>query len=173
MEVPINSFQLNDVLRTAFDTQIAGAYDPSALWSGEQSNALDTFVPYSYTFGVRYTNVNKNGRDILFRGHLPAWCQTLFLAECQNKKPLRANDVVYGLFPFAPTVPVTFRSLAGCCFVDGEPNPELTMWYERCAMELSEPEMLIDEQGTDTFGLTWADRRQQILQGMLSCEIQT
>lgn len=127
------------------------------------------FVPYCYTFGARYTDVFGKASDVLVRGHIPLWAQTLFLLECVKQMPIRPNETRTGLFPFAPDVPVTFRSMAECFTTDGEPTPEMTLYYERFAMEFSEPEMVHHE--ADTLGRTWESRKQLVLQRMLYCDI--
>lgn len=77
--------------------------------------------------------------------------------------PIRANETRAGLFPFAPEVIVTFRPMT---MSDYDADPELTLCYERFAMELSEPDMLFGEDEE-----TWAERKQRVLQKMLYCEI--
>lgn len=128
-----------------------------------------SFVPYCYTFGARYTDVFGRASDVLVRGHIPLWAQTLFLLECVKQMPIRPNETRTGLFPFAPHVPVTFRSMAECLTMDGEPTPEMTLYYERFAMEFSEPDMV--HQEADILGRTWESRKQLVLQSMLFCDI--
>ncbi|KAG0174222.1 hypothetical protein DFQ28_000010 [Apophysomyces sp. BC1034] len=153
---PIDTFQFND---PSFCQQA----DP---WS---PCIMNTFVPYSYTFGIRYTNPYGNASDVLVRGNVPLWIQSLFLSTCANNMPIRPNETRTGLLPFAPEVPVTFRAMADC--YGEEPYPELTIMYERFAMELSEPEMYLSEHDPDNSGRTWAERKRQVLEQMLYWEI--
>ncbi|KAI9322679.1 hypothetical protein BX666DRAFT_1897446 [Dichotomocladium elegans] len=141
---------------TVYRRQSGGFYD---MIQGPTS-----FVPCSYTFGARYTDAYGNSSDVLIRGHIPLWCQTMFLSEAVNQMPIRAGESKAGLFIFAPNVTVPFQSLASIYSAENEPNPELTMSYERLAMELSEPEMLSDESG-------WESRKQQVLERMLVCDV--
>ncbi|KAI8148264.1 hypothetical protein BJV82DRAFT_591439 [Fennellomyces sp. T-0311] len=128
-----------------------------------------TFVPHSYTFGVRYTDAYGYASDVLIRGRLPLWCQTLFLSECVKQMPIRANETRTGLFVFAPEVAVTFQSLANSPLTE-ELNPEATLDYERLAMELSEPELLFVE-GSPDLETKWEERKQKVIQRMVYCDI--
>ncbi|KAI7860476.1 hypothetical protein BDC45DRAFT_494513 [Circinella umbellata] len=130
----------------------------------------NTFVPYSYTFGVRFTDALGYASDILIRGRLPLWCQTLFLSECVKQIPaIRPNETHTGLFVFAPEVAVTFQSLANAP-MSNELSPELTLRYERIAMELSDPELLFEDDSPD-LEMEWEDRKQRVIQRMVYCDI--
>ncbi|KAI8390859.1 uncharacterized protein BYT42DRAFT_610131 [Radiomyces spectabilis] len=133
------------------------------------SYAMDTFVPYSYTFGARYTNPYGGAQDILIRGQIPLWCQILFLSSCVNQMPIRPHETRSGLFPFAPNISVTFGRLAEAAVPENEISPDLGFMYERFAMDISEPEMLLNDD--DGCGHTWAERKQEILQQTLYCNI--
>ncbi|CAO3622775.1 unnamed protein product [Cunninghamella blakesleeana] len=137
------------------------------------TNNNEGFIPFSYTIGGRYTNP-YNGRDVLLRGgQLPMWCQTLFLNECMSRMPLEPNVAYTGLFPFAPSIVITFQTLSS---IQNNQNndsskncyPELTLVYEKYAMELSEPDHMMDLDGTTNL---WKNQKQQILDKMLYCEI--
>ncbi|CEP17901.1 hypothetical protein [Parasitella parasitica] len=153
-EAPIDTFQCDNVYQ---------------MTNNLTSSCYEMFVPYSYTFGVRYTNPYNNASDLVIRGKLPLWCQTLFLSVClKQTEPVQANVPQVGLFPFAPQVAVTFTPL-----IQDETDtimPELTVLYERCTMEhmdaFSFPEFLDEE-----FDLTWPERKKQIYQSILVCDI--
>ncbi|KAF7721699.1 hypothetical protein EC973_004288 [Apophysomyces ossiformis] len=153
---PIDTFQFDGL-----------SFVPQSVAS--PASMMNTFVPYCYTFGIRYTNPYGNANDVLVRGNVPLWIQTLFLSNCANNMPIRPNETRTGLIPFAPEVAVTFRTLADC--YGEEPYPELTVTYERFAMELSEPEMYLSEYDADNSGRTWAERKRQVLEQMLYWEI--
>ncbi|KAI8332574.1 hypothetical protein BC941DRAFT_455435 [Chlamydoabsidia padenii] len=135
------------------------------------------FVPFSYTFGARFSNP-YHGRDIVLRaGQLPLWCQTLFLNECVNRMPLKPDVPYPGLFPFAPTFIVIFRTGAALSSSNNNNNsssyynnqdyhPDLTFIYERYAMELSEPNYIMDNTGA-----MWTDQKQQVMNQLLFCDI--
>ncbi|KAL7319144.1 hypothetical protein PS15m_002313 [Mucor circinelloides] len=133
------------------------------------SSCYEMFIPYSYTFGARYTNPYNNGSDLVIRGKLPLWCQTLFLSNCiKQTEPVQAHVPRSGLFPFAPQITVTFKPL-----IQDETDsimPELTVLYERFTMEdmdaFSFPE-LTDEE----LELTWPERKKQVFQRILVCDI--
>ncbi|KAI8092869.1 uncharacterized protein BX664DRAFT_357366 [Halteromyces radiatus] len=129
----------------------------------------NNFIPFSYTFGARYTNP-YHGRDVVIRGgQLPMWCQTLFLNECVNRMPLQPNVPYTGLFPFAPSLIVVFQSLSSVVSSsDQDYYPELTLVYERYAMELSEPVHIMEIGGNSAM---WADQKQEIMNQMLFCDI--
>lgn len=135
------------------------------------NNHYQQFAPFSYTFGARYTNP-YHGRDIVIRaGQLPLWCQTLFLNECVSQMPIKPDVPYSGLFPFAPSFTVIFRSPA----TSSPPNsysgpdyyPDLTFYYESYAMELSEPANIMDNDSV-TQGM---DQKRQVMDQMLFCDI--
>lgn len=103
-------------------------------------------TPYSYTFGARYTDPYGSARDIVVRGNIPLWCQTIFLAECVRQKLGTVQRQRTGLFCFAPEIAVDLTSLP----VDTPCRPELTIAHERIAMELSELDELRDEKVLST-----------------------
>ncbi|KAI9301285.1 hypothetical protein BJ944DRAFT_271720 [Cunninghamella echinulata] len=134
----------------------------------QQKQHEEGFVPFSYTIGGRYTNP-YNGRDVLLRGgQLPMWCQTLFLNECMSRMPLEPHVPYTGLFPFAPSIVITFKPLSSSMQQKYDCYPELTLIYEKYAMELSEPDHIMDMEGTTNL---WKDQKQQILDKMLYCDI--
>ncbi|KAI8640822.1 hypothetical protein BD408DRAFT_419094 [Parasitella parasitica] len=153
-EAPIDTFQCDNVYQ---------------MTNNLTSSCYEMFVPYSYTFGARYTNPYNNTSDLVIRGKIPLWCQTLFLSVClKQTESVQANVPRVGLFPFAPQVPVTFTPL-----IQNETDtimPELTVLYERCTMEYMDaysfPECLDDE-----FGQSWSERKKQIYQNILVCDI--
>ncbi|KAI7885082.1 hypothetical protein K492DRAFT_172809 [Lichtheimia hyalospora FSU 10163] len=143
-------------------------------WQQDYSNAtLDDivfgnlqFTPFSYTFGARYTDAYGYASDIVIRGNLPVWVQSLFLAECvRQNQPVRAGDTRSGLFTFAPAVAVQFQSLQQQSSV----NPELALAYERIALELVEPDMLLTTTQTlEEEESIWNER---VIEKMLICNI--
>jgi hypothetical protein len=140
--------------------------------SNPSSKCYDTFVPYSYTFGSRYTNPFDGTSDLMIRGKLPLWCQTLFLSECiKQGEPIRANEPRSGLFPFAPHITVTFRSLADSYSAhDFTAYPEMTVLYERFTMENIDPYALPEGCGA-LHEDQWPERKKEVLEGMLLCDI--
>ncbi|KAI9490795.1 hypothetical protein BDB00DRAFT_836177 [Zychaea mexicana] len=139
------------------------------LYSLQLPIQQNTFVPYCYTFGVRFADALGYASDVLIRGRLPLWCQTLFLSECAKQMPIRPNETRTGLFVFAPEVAVTFQSLANAPLTE-ELSPELTLCYERLAMELSDPELLFAD-GSPDLETEWEDRKQRVIQRMVYCDI--
>lgn len=133
------------------------------------SSCYEMFIPYSYTFGARYTNPYGNASDLVIRGKLPLWCQTLFLSTClKQTDPIQPNVPRLGLFPFAPHVPVTFTSLAA--HEDPLISPDLTFLYERFTMEHIDPFALPDI-GEGEYEYQWPEKRQDILQHILICDL--
>lgn len=125
------------------------------------------FTPFSYTFGARYTDAYGYASDIIIRGNLPLWVQSLFLAECvRQNQPIRAGDTRSGLFTFAPAVAVQFQSLQS---LQQKVNPELALAYERIALELVEPDMLLSTTQTlEEEESIWNER---VIEKMLICDI--
>ncbi|CAO3592261.1 unnamed protein product [Absidia cylindrospora] len=135
----------------------------------QEQHLQQDFMPYSYTFGARYSNP-YHGRDVVIRGNqLPLWCQTLFLNECINRMPLEPNVPYTGLFPFAPNFTVVFQTLStDISSANYQPcYPDLTFVYERYAMEFSDPFSPVD---ADTDAL-WSKQKQQVVDEMLLCDI--
>ncbi|KAI9319843.1 hypothetical protein BX666DRAFT_2024896 [Dichotomocladium elegans] len=120
------------------------------------------FVPYSYSLGARYTDALGYTSDIVIRGNMPAWVQSLFLTECfRQETPIRPGDSRRGLFTFAPSIAVEFKTL------DSHPqqyiiNPELTLIYEKVALDLTDPDALYSEG---------ALQKSAILKRVLVCDI--
>lgn len=129
------------------------------------NSCYDMFVPYSYTFGARYTNP-YGAHDLVIRGKIPLWCQTLFLSVCMKQKEfVQASVPLVGLFPFAPQVPVTFRS-----FLELDTyafTPELTLLYERFTLEHIDPYALPEGD----YECQWPEKKQEILRNILVCDI--
>ncbi|KAI7894991.1 uncharacterized protein EV154DRAFT_49183 [Mucor mucedo] len=124
----------------------------------------NTFIPYTYTLGVRFTNPYKKMRDVLVRGNIPLWCQTLFITECVRLLPIEQGMTLKGILPFAKDVEFTFGSLQ---FDD--PYPDLLIMFERFAMELSDPHMMYEVPPNEL--CRWKNRQLNILDGVLYCEI--
>ncbi|KAI8062908.1 hypothetical protein BC940DRAFT_308035 [Gongronella butleri] len=123
------------------------------------------FLPFSYTFGARFTNP-YSARDVMIRGgRLPTWCQTLFLNECLQRMPLEPNVEYEGLFPFAPHVTVTFQTLASAAKANPTEDfyPDLLMSFERYAMELTDTDALYAD--------SWPQQMNQIMEHILYCDI--
>ncbi|KAI9246768.1 hypothetical protein BY458DRAFT_527669 [Sporodiniella umbellata] len=116
-------------------------------------------VPFSYTFGARYTNPYSEIRDIVIRGKLPLWCQSLFLSTCLKHTSLKASVPIQGLLPFAPHIKVTLVPLS-----TASPIPELTLLYERLTNDHDDPYSLPGE--TD-----WPICKRKILDNILIYDI--
>lgn len=160
-----------------------GKIGRSAEWDTDKDSALDytnatlddivfgnlQFTPFSYTFGARYTDAYGYASDIIIRGNLPLWVQSLFLAECvRQNQPIRAGDTRSGLFTFAPAVAVQFQSLRSLQ-QPSNVNPELALAYERIALELVEPDMLLSTTQTlEEEESIWNER---VIEKMLICDI--
>ncbi|KAI8640989.1 hypothetical protein BD408DRAFT_347005 [Parasitella parasitica] len=136
----------------------------------EQKQRARTFVPYTHTLGIRYTDPYSHMRDVLVRGNIPLWCQTLFITECLRLLPIAPGTVVHGILPFAKDIGFHFQTVP--IIKDNgyqEPYPELGVMYERFAMELSDPQMMLENR--DVHGKKWQDVQNNILTGILYCEI--
>ncbi|KAI7869009.1 hypothetical protein BDF14DRAFT_1786801 [Spinellus fusiger] len=157
-EVPYDTFHLNNCRSLSHISQ------PVISWNST------TFVPYSYTFGMRFTNPHR-ASDILIRARLPLWCHNLFLAECMRQMPILPNETRYGLFVFAPHVSTTFRTMADCSTINDEPIPDLTLAYERMAMELSDPAQYEDKTYDRDNDAYWPTHRKKLLKHILFCDI--
>lgn len=133
------------------------------------AQCYDMFIPYTYTFGSRYTNPYGDRHDLIIRGRLPLWCQTLFLSNClKQHDAIKPDETRLGLFPFAPHIPVTFKRF------DPDNNdsmitPELTIIYERITMDHLDPFALPDAY--DTLETQWPDKRLEILKNILICDL--
>jgi hypothetical protein len=142
-----------------------------------QEELTTRFIPYSYTMGVRYTNPYNNFRDVVIRGNIPLWCQILFISSClQQTEPIQPGTRRKGLLPFAmdisfsfTTCPIPTSSERTSSQVVIEPYPLHTVLFERMCMELSEPEMIMEDK--DWTGISWYDRQESILRGVLLCDI--
>lgn len=154
-EAPIDTFQFGDACHRM---------------NNLTSSCYDMFIPYSYTFGARYTNPYNNASDLVIRGKLPLWCQTLFLSNCiKQTEPVQAHVSRSGLFPFAPQVTVTFKPL-----IQDETDsivPELTVLYERFTMEDMDDAFIFPELTDEELELTWPERKKQVYQRILVCDI--
>ncbi|KAI8879749.1 hypothetical protein K501DRAFT_287190 [Backusella circina FSU 941] len=141
----------------------------------EEETTSTNFVPYSYTLGVRYTNPYNDCRDVVVRGNIPLWCQILFISSClQQKEPIQPGTRRKGLLPFAmdisfsfTTCPIPAHGSSAQAVI--EPYPLHTVLFERMCMELSEPEMIMDDR--DMTGISWYDRQESILRGILLCDV--
>ncbi|KAG2195954.1 hypothetical protein INT47_007090 [Mucor saturninus] len=127
------------------------------------TTSYDMFVPYSYTFGARFTNPYGHAHDLVIRGKIPLWCQTLFLSVCMKQSaPIQPNVPTLGLFPFAPQIPVTFKPFIETYGI----SPDLTVLYEKCTMEHADPFTMSDTEAE------WPEKRQEILQDILVCDLE-
>lgn len=149
---PIGTLSFNDL----YNDMIAQSTLPTP-----RQNA---FIPYTYTLGVRYTNPYKRMRDVLVRGHIPLWCQTLFITECMHLLPIEQGTTLKGVLPFAKDIEFTFGSLQ-----PNDPYPDLLIMFERFAMELSDPHMMYEVPSHEMH--LWKSRQLNILDGVLYCEI--
>lgn len=134
------------------------------------NSCYDIFIPYSYTFGARYTNPYGDANDIVIRGKLPLWCQTLFLSTClkQTADPIRPHVPRAGLFPFAPHVAVTFKKLS---LEDTSTiMPELTILYERLTMDHIDSFAFLEQYG-EGYECQWSERKREVLENILVCDL--
>lgn len=132
------------------------------------SSCYEMFVPYSYTFGARFTNP-YGSNDLVIRGKIPLWCQTLFLSACLKRtEPVQMNVPQQGLFPFAPLVSVTFKSLSE--YSPYSISPDLTVLYEKFTLEHIDP-FEVPETHKDEHCCLWPSKRQEILNNVLVCDL--
>lgn len=127
-----------------------------------QTRTSTSFIPFTYTLGVRYTNPYQNARDFIVRGNIPLWCQTLFITECMRQLPILPNTTRTGLLPFLKDMEFQFTTVP-------QLYPEMTVIFERFAMELCDPQMLWHNK--DSRGNTWEDMQRKILGLMAFCDI--
>lgn len=122
-------------------------------------------IPYSYTMGVRYTNLKRG--DVMVRGAIPLWCQSLLLCECYRAwPPIKPGDTRCGLLPFAPHLPLTFMAISDK--TDKIDDPELLLWYERFAMDTSDHEFYGQKIEDSP---EWQMARLEILENAVLCNI--
>lgn len=153
VEAPVDTFQFNNVYN---------------MGNHLTSSCYDMFVPYSYTFGARYTNP-YGSNDLVIRGKIPLWCQTLFLSACLKRtEPIQMNVPQQGLFPFAPLVSVTFKSLSE--YGPYNVSPDLTILYEKFTLEHVDP-FEIPENPKDENCYLRLSKRQEILKSVLVCDL--
>ncbi|KAG1454788.1 hypothetical protein G6F46_005548 [Rhizopus delemar] len=143
-EAPIDNFHFNKIYQT-------------------QPFSYDTFIPFSYTFGVRFTNPYSDSHDLIVRGKIPVWCQTLFLSTCFKQSSIQPHVPHAGLFPFAPHITVTFKPFDHHLTA----IPELTLLYERLSMEYDDPYSLPNDEDE----IDWPKHKQAIMANMLICDI--
>lgn len=152
VEAPINTFHHNTMSQMMTNNNLT-------------TQCYDMFIPYTYTFGARYTNPYGDSHDLIIRGRLPLWCQTLFLSNClKQTDAIKPNETRLGLFPFAPHIPITFKHFDP----DNNDNvkPELNLTYERITMEHLDPFALPDMDDTQ-----WQEKKQEILRNILICDL--
>ncbi|ORX59676.1 hypothetical protein DM01DRAFT_1333138, partial [Hesseltinella vesiculosa] len=169
---PLPSLDLNDMSDLSLDDTAAvdtfhfGNMQQFMLQSRlHQQMEVNDFLPFSYTFGARFTNPYQS-RDVMIRGgRLPTWCQTLFLNECLQRMPLETGVEYDGLFPFAPHVTVSFDALSTFAKANRcqDTYPDLLMSFEKYAMELTEPEIILAD--------SWSAQQEQIMEHILVCDI--
>jgi hypothetical protein len=174
---PIGTFSFNDL----FNDMMQQTIDKEQQEQEEAEKKRRLFKPFTYTLGIRFTNPYKNMNDILVRGNIPLWCQTLFITECMRVLPIDQGATIKGLLPFAKDIEFHFTALpfvksnvkdqeditAAAAAV--EPYPELLVMFERFAMELSDPQMMLEIVNVDA--AEWRVRFNTILKGVLYCEI--
>jgi hypothetical protein len=165
---PIETFSFNDLFNDMMQqTKQKLDQQPKQIEADARS-----FIPYTYTMGIRFTNPYNNMRDILVRGKIPLWCQTLFITECIRFLPIAPGSIVNGLLPFAKDIQFKFITVPTVQLSNTkviEPYPELIVMFERFAMELTYPQMMLDN--ADAYGHTWEERQNAILSGVLFCDI--
>ncbi|KAL9554627.1 hypothetical protein PS6_003309 [Mucor atramentarius] len=168
---PIDTFTFNDLFNDMMEQTNLAAIEKKRLEEEEaQKQRARTFVPYTHTIGIRYTNPYSYNRDILVRGNIPLWCQTLFITECLRLLPIAPGTVVHGILPFAKDFGFHFQTIP--TVKDNrllEPYPEICVMYERFAMEVTDPQMMLENK--DVHGKRWEDVQNKILTGILYCEI--
>ncbi|KAI8331450.1 hypothetical protein EDC96DRAFT_429293, partial [Choanephora cucurbitarum] len=140
----------------------------------QQTTEDDDFVPYTHTLGIRFTNPYQEMRDILVLGNIPLWCQTLLVTECMRHLPIQHGQTVYDLLPFAKEMGFQFQKLPHIerlvhQKMRQEPYPEMIVIFERFAMELVHPRMMLED--TDVNGVSWEEKYKSILDALLYCEI--
>ncbi|KAI8341880.1 hypothetical protein BC941DRAFT_499407 [Chlamydoabsidia padenii] len=119
----------------------------------------------SYTIGARYINAGNKQGDMMIRGAIPFWCQTLLLHEFyQARPPIKPGDTRYGLIPFASRLPLTFRAIS-----DNTEDPDLLLWYERYAMDTSDHEFY--GKFVDHISPEWQMTRLDILGKVVLCDL--
>ncbi|KAI8967809.1 hypothetical protein BDF20DRAFT_899406 [Mycotypha africana] len=141
----------------------------------------DTSIPYSYTFGVRYTNPYTDAKDMAVRGRLPLWIQTLFLSECVRQQEtqqlvIQPHTPYAGLFPFAPSITVTFQPvLATAAAAEGETvswiEPELLLAYEKITMDHLDARIDLFDHDRQPEQQQERKHRKRVLSNMLICLI--
>ncbi|KAI8362774.1 hypothetical protein BD560DRAFT_373652 [Blakeslea trispora] len=132
------------------------------------SSCFDMFVPYSYTFGARYTNPYSGAHDLVIRGKLPLWCQTLFLSTClKQSEPIQPHVPQFGLFPFVPQVAVVFKPWNEEDYADLV-TLDLALTYELFTLEHYDPLLGVDQHDFDH---QWSVKKKEILQNVLVCDI--
>ncbi|KAI8353252.1 hypothetical protein EDC96DRAFT_447308 [Choanephora cucurbitarum] len=151
-EAPIDTFQ----------------FDTSFFKCNLTHSCFDMFVPYSYTLGARYTNPYSGAHDLVIRGKLPLWCQTLFLSTClKQTKPIEPHVPQYGLFPYLPQVAVVFKPWNEEDYEDLI-MPDLALTYELFTLEHYDPLLSIDQ---NDFDYQWPRKKKEILQNILVCDL--
>lgn len=168
--VPIETFSFDDLFSDMMQQTRQKLEQPVKQEHIEPD--VRSFIPYTYTMGVRFTNPYNNSRDILVRGNIPLWCQTLFITECMRFLPITPGSTVNNLLPFAKSIGFEFTTLPIVQFANTqvvEPYPELIVLFERFAMELTDPQMML--KNADVGGRTWEERHKAILGGVLFCDI--
>ncbi|KAI9348379.1 hypothetical protein BD770DRAFT_395311 [Pilaira anomala] len=149
---PIDTFSFNDL------------FNDMMQQSTTEKGALGTHVPYTYTLGIRYTQVYKNMKDIVVYGNIPLWCQTLFITECMRMLPIEQGTSRKGLLPFAKEIEFHFVRLG-----IGKVKPDLLIMYERFAAEISDPHMMFNIPTNETS--IWEQRQADMIAGVLFCNI--
>ncbi|KAI9478528.1 MAG: hypothetical protein EXX96DRAFT_484213 [Benjaminiella poitrasii] len=169
----IDTFSFNDLFNDMMQqiaTAPATASAEATITATEKTPS--TYKPITYTIGIRFSNPYNHMRDIVVRGNIPLWCQTLFITECLRRLPIHPNSWLAGLLPFAKDISFEFRLISSYTYQD-VPYPQLIPIYERFAMELSEPQIVLMDYSASEDGkeYRWKDREQKILGEVLYCDI--
>jgi hypothetical protein len=135
----------------------------------EKERTTRSFIPFTYTLGVRYTNPYNHACDVVVRGKIPLWCQTLLITECMRQSPILPNTTLKGLLPFLKNMEFRFTRITEMKDGYPEPHPEMTLIFERFAMELCDPHMIW--QNKDDQGNTWIESQSYILNTIVICDI--
>ncbi|KAI7907736.1 uncharacterized protein BX663DRAFT_539174 [Cokeromyces recurvatus] len=127
-EAPMNTYQCDHVIDIPPNNNLNSCYE--------------AFIPYSYTFGAKYTNPYG-----------------------QQSEPILPYVSIKGLFPFAPHIAVAFKS-----FTEDEINPivpEIGLVYEHFTYEYNHFEL----EECEHVDVHWPERKKEVLKNMLVCDL--
>lgn len=172
---PIDTFTFNDLfndMMTQTTSAAAKAQQEAAAAIAAAEAAKNAFKPFTYTLGIRFTNPFNHMNDLLVRGNIPLWCQTLFITECMRILPIQQGATIKGLLPFGKDIEFHFTRLPLLNTNDTtvvDPYPELLVMFERFAMELTDPQTMLEIPQANQ--PEWREKLNTILNGVLYCDI--